>query len=433
MAESIVMPKVSMGQTEGQVSEWLVPVGDWVEKNQTVMAIETEKVTYECEAPASGYLVPVVEIGQVVPCGETVALLAQSEEELERLRKERAPAGAVATADSSAETRDPQPAATSSVASPPQPMPSEATGDGTHGGRRIKISPVAKKKAKAHHLDIRQLKGSGPGGRILNRDVEEAIAARATTAPQAAPAWSGEVFDGIRVKASLPLRGMRKAIAEHMMRSLEATAQTSFAGEVDMSALIQLRDKLLGKEQEIGTRITFNDLFVYILCKAVQHVPQVNASLVGDEIKIWEDINVGIAVAVELGPYESGLVVPVLRNADQKSLSEISLRCRELSQRARENALTPEELSGGTITVSNVGAFAPGWTVSTPVLNLPQAVVVQPGAIVKKPVVVDDQVTIRPMMTISITFDHRVLDGVPILKFYTRMKEFIENPEYLHL
>ena len=422
MAEQITMPKIAMGQTEAQIAEWLVPPGTWVEKGQAVMVIETEKVSYEIEAPASGYLLPQVPLHEIVPVGAVVALLAESEAELAELRGE----GSAVPAGASAQPTTP------STAPAPQ---------ATRTARRIKITPVAKRKAALHGVDITRITGSGPNGRIINKDIEAAIAAQAEAAaipaapavPEALPETALDTMTGLRVKAVLPFQGMRKAIAEHMRSSLATSAQVSGACELDMSEIVALRRKLLQKEDEIGVRITYNDIFVLILAKAVRHVPIVNASLVGDEIKIWEDINVAIAVAVERGPYETGLVAPVIRHADRKSLAEIARESRALIQKAHAGQLTPEELAGGTITVSNVGGLAPGWTISTPILNQPQAFILQPGRIVDRPVARDGELVIRPIMPLSFTFDHRIMDGAAPLRLIARIGELVENPEYLHL
>jgi pyruvate dehydrogenase E2 component (dihydrolipoamide acetyltransferase)/2-oxoglutarate dehydrogenase E2 component (dihydrolipoamide succinyltransferase) len=284
-----------------------------------------------------------------------------------------------------------------------------------------------------HGLDINTLAGSGPGGRIVKRDVDQAVDAEVAAPADQAPAWSGEVISGKRVKATLPLKGMRRAIAEHMQHSLAASAQLTFMGEVDMSEMIRFRKALLQKEEEVGVRITYTDLFVYVLARAIQHVPLVNSSLIDDEVKIWEDINIGVAVALEAGEYDTGLIVPVVRNADRLTLAEVGRAIRDLTARAREGKLVPGEASGGTITLSNAGAFYSGWAVTTPILNHPEIALVQPGGIFDKPVARDGQVVVRPIMTLCITYDHRVLDGIPMTRFYNRLKELIENPAFLHL
>ncbi len=419
MAEQILMPKIAMGQTEAQISEWLVPAGTWVEKGQPVMIIETEKVSYEIEAPGSGYLAPQVPLHETVPVGTVVALLAESQAELAELRG----GGAGAPAEEPSKEVTP-------VASP---SPKDA-----RPSRRIKITPVARRKAALHGVDITRITGSGPNGRIINKDIEAAIAAQAAATPPrpVAPAAVDALPDamtGLRVKAVLPFQGMRKAIADHMLGSLAISAQVSGACELDMSEIVRLRRKLLEKADEIGVRITYNDIFVLILSRAVRHVPIVNASLIGEEIKIWEDVNVAVAVAVERGPYETGLIAPVIRQADRKSLVEIARESRELTQKARAGRLNAEETAGGTITVSNVGNLAPGWTISTPILNQPQAFILQPGKIMDRPVALDGKLVIRPIMPLSFTFDHRIMDGAAPLQLIARISELVENPEYLHL
>jgi pyruvate/2-oxoglutarate dehydrogenase complex dihydrolipoamide acyltransferase (E2) component len=169
------------------------------------------------------------------------------------------------------------------------------------------------------------------------------------------------------------------------------------------------------------------------LAKVVKHVPLVNSSLIDGQVKIWEDINVAVAIALDMGPYESGLITPVIKNADQKSLTAIGRSTRELVKKAKSGGLSIEDMSGGTITLSNVGAYAPGWTISTPILNLPQAFIVQPGAIVDRVVAVNGEMAVRPIMSVSVTFDHRIMDGVPPLKWLTKFKELLERPSFLLL
>jgi pyruvate dehydrogenase E2 component (dihydrolipoamide acetyltransferase)/2-oxoglutarate dehydrogenase E2 component (dihydrolipoamide succinyltransferase) len=435
------MPKLAMGQTEGTVVEWLAKEGDWVEKGQQVMVVETEKVAYETEAPASGFFHRVIELNVTVPVLETVALLAETEEELADLQAS-APDSAAEPASVEVAAPVPAPAEVAAEAVPAAMPAARAETEAalpvpggparTRSGK-IKISPVARKYARHHDLDISLLTGSGPGGRIVKRDVDQALAEREAAPVAPALAWTGEVVAGKRVKATLPLKGMRRAIAEHMQHSLAASAQLTFMGEIDMTEMIRLRKTLLQKEEELGLRLTFTDLFVYVLIRAIQHVPIVNASLLGDEIKIWEDINIGIAVALELNEYETGLIVPVVKNADRLTLTEIGRTIRDLTARARDGRLVPGEASGGTITLSNAGAFYSGWAMTTPILNQPEVALVQPGGIFDKPVVRDGQVVVRPIMTLCITYDHRVLDGIPMTRFYNKIKELLENPAFLHL
>jgi pyruvate dehydrogenase E2 component (dihydrolipoamide acetyltransferase)/2-oxoglutarate dehydrogenase E2 component (dihydrolipoamide succinyltransferase) len=409
------MPKLAMAMQEGQVIEWLAAEGDWVEKGQPVMTVETEKVTYECEAPASGFVHHAIELDTVVPVLTPVAWLAATEEELEQLRHSEPPV--LAQEDGGPTTAPP----------PPEDSPRRQA--------KVKISPVAKKLAAQHGLNLARIEGTGPGGRIVRKDIDRALATSDVAAPSVASTSlpASTATPDRRIRATIPLRGMRKTIAEHMQRSLAESAQMSLMGEVDMTEMIRLRQTLLRKEAEVGVRITYTDLFVLVLVKAVQHVPLVNSSLVGDEIRIWEDINVGVAVALDRGEYESGLIVPVVHQAGTKSLVEIARTVRELSDRAREGKLGPEDVSGGTITLSNAGAFYPGWAVTTPILNQAEAMIVQPGGIFDRPVARDGQLVIRPIMSLSLTYDHRILDGVPVAKFYTRLQELLEQPAWMHL
>lgn len=437
MAVEVIMPKVAMGQTEGQVVEWLVREGEWIERGQPLLTIETEKVTQECESIGSGYLISTSTLGEIYPCGTVIGYLAETKEEIEEIKEqaqqttsEPAPISEPEPIEQMA-AAPPSPKATVAPAPIPVPVPAPTPAPVTASGK-VKISPVAKRKAKAHNLDYSRITGSGPGGRIIMRDVNETLEKGVSFAAPAA-IWSGEVYEGLRVKASIPMQGMRKAIAAHVSYSHQVVAELNIACEVDMTEIIRLRKKLLQKEEEIGTRITYNDIFLLCVAKATKQVPIVNSSLIGNEIKIWENINVSNAIALEMDEYVSGLITPVIKNADQKSLTEISKLSRELVKKAKENKLTGDDLSGGTITLSNIGAYAPGWTITTPIINQPQAFIVQPGAFVEKPVALEGEVVIRPIMTVSVTFDHRIMDGVPPLKWLGIFKELIENPEFLHL
>jgi pyruvate dehydrogenase E2 component (dihydrolipoamide acetyltransferase)/2-oxoglutarate dehydrogenase E2 component (dihydrolipoamide succinyltransferase) len=180
-------------------------------------------------------------------------------------------------------------------------------------------------------------------------------------------------------------------------------------------------------------RVTYNDIILLALSKAVKYVPIVNSSVIGNEIKIWKNLNIGIAVAVEEDEYLSGLIVPVVKNVEKMNLIEISRTSRDLIERVREGKYALEDVSGGTMTVSNVAGLVKGWSVSTPIINQPQTVILSPGAIHERPVVKDGQMVIRSMMTMSITFDHRIVDGAPIFKFAGKLAEYLENPDYLHL
>lgn len=411
MAVELVMPKLAMAMQQGTIIEWTIQEGTRVERGQIVLIIETEKVSYECESPADGFIHILVAPDTTVPVYEKLALIAENEAELAELQQ----GDGLQTEVSG------------------NPRPPAEKGDNPKGKEKRKISPLARKLADRHNLDLGSLTGTGPGGRILKEDVERALQDLADDTSPARSGNAGEIIDGKRVKRALPLKGMRKAIAEHMMSSLATSAQVSASAEFMVDNMVRLRATLLRKEKELGVRISYTDLMIRALVKAVEQVPMANSSLIDDEIIIWEDINVSIGVAVETGQADSGLVAPVLKKCAEKSLVQISTAVKDLSARARSGQLALDELEGGTITFSNVGMFGLGWTISTPILNKPQAIIVQPGGICQKPVVENGDIQTRWMMTMSITFDHRILDGGSVGQFFGKFKEICEEPDYLHL
>lgn len=415
MAQQIVMPKLAMGMNEGTVATWRFATGDFVEKGAILLDLETEKVSYELEAYGAGYLRIMVEPGKTVPVDTLIAYLAESREELAALsgtgpgeiagEQAAAPAGAQADAASAVARSE-----------------------------RIAASPLAKKLAEQNGMDLATLTGSGPNGRIEKKDVEAAIAGR-SSAPVVAPVTTPSVplrtnEVGVNVKTSIPLKGLRKAISDNMMKSLNSAAQMSAAVEVDVTEIVRLRERLADKAETVGIRISYNDIIALILARAVRQVLVVNSSLVGDEIRVWDDINLGIAVATEISEYETGLFVPVVKNADRKSLFEISREIKELVTKARNGQLGADDMAGGTLTLSNA-AFIGGLVGTTPILNPGQAVLIQPGAIIEKPAVRGGAIVIRSMMSLSVTWDHRILDGVPVGRLINKISELMECPELL--
>ena len=411
MAKTIAIPKLGMTMKEAKIVAWKFNEGDSVETGKVVLQIETAKVTYDVEAQASGFLHIVAGPGMSLPVGATAGLLAETREELAHLQKEM-PAAAAASAVSVAAAKPP--AAVS---------PGDRTG-------RIRISPLAKKLAEEHGLDYTVVTATGPDGRIVKEDVERALASRETGgAAPAAPA--GEVIEGKRVKTVLPLRGMRKAIADHMVLSLRVAAQLTTLTELDMTEVIRWRKQLVDRQASIGFRVSYTDLLVYVLARALKAVPVMNASLIDDQVVIWEDINIGVAVALQLSEYESGLIVPVVRNADRKSLAEINRAVASVVERARAGTILPDDVTGSTFTLTNTGVFGNAWAWGTPIINQPESAILQTGAIVERPAVVDGQLVVRPMMPASLTFDHRVLDGAPVAVFLERLRDLIQNPATL--
>ena len=415
MATEIIVPRLGMAVADATIIEWKVKEGEKVTEKQVAVVIETEKLSYEVEAPAAGFIHIVLNEGDTAPMGRVIGIIAETKEELEALQK--AVPKEVPTTATVAEAST---AAAAQAAAVPAKEPTVVA----RGKQRIKISPVARKKAEEHALDITRITGTGPEGRIVRKDIEKAIANK--TAAPAAASVPTETIGEKRVKQTIPLRGMRGAIAEHMHRSLSLSAQLTAMGEIDMTHMVRLRKDLVDQESVLGTRITYTDLFVFAISRVLRNHPRINSSIIGNEIKVWQDINIGIAVALD-----EGLIVPVVKAADQKSFKEISLTIKTLAEKARERKLVAEEITGGTFTLSNLGAVGAGYRFETVIINQPESAILGTGAITERAVVRDGQIVIRPIMTYYFTYDHRVIDGAVAAKFMASLIRVLEDPGLL--
>ena len=412
MAVPIVIPKLGMSVDEVQLVEWKANEGDRVEKGDVVLVIETQKTEWNIEADASGYLHIVVAASSKSKIGEVVGVIAESREELEQIGKGPYETRVVAS--------DSAPPASDVDSSSPRITADEA---GSPGGR-IRITPVARKLAEEHMVDVTKIAGTGPGGRITREDIERVIEAKGQVKPEGPPA--AEVYLGRRVKESIPLKGMRKAIAEHMYRSLSATAQMTVMGELDMSETARLREGLVKAEREIGLKVSYIDILVFVLARALKQHPDINCGLFENDLKIWEDINIGVAVALGI----EGLIVPVVKNADKKSLGEISREVRALAEKGQAGKLVPDEVSGGTFTLTSLGRRGVSYF-QTPILNHPEAAILATGPITEKPVVRDGQIVIGSVMPFSLTFDHRAINGFGAEQFMGRVQQLLAAPGLL--
>ena len=413
MATEITVPRLGMAVADATIIEWKVKEGEKVTEKQVAVVIETEKLSYEVEAPAAGFIHIVLNEGDTAPMGRVIGIIAETKEELEALQKE-VPKEVPTTAT----VAEASTAAAAQAAAVPAKEPAVVA----RGKDRIKISPVARKKAEEHALDITRITGTGPEGRIVRKDIEKAIAAK-EVAPASVPA---ETIGEKRVKQTIPLKGMRGAIAEHMHRSLSVSAQLTAMGEIDMSHMVRLRKDLVDQESVLGTRITYTDLFVFAISRVLRNHPRINSSIIGNEIKVWQDINIGVAVALD-----EGLIVPVVKAADQKSFKEISLTIKTLAEKARERKLVAEEITGGTFTLSNLGAVGAGYRFETVIINQPESAILGTGAITERAVVRDGQIVIRPIMTYYFTYDHRAIDGAVAAKFMASLIRVLEDPGLL--
>lgn len=418
MATDYVMPKLAMGMNEGTIIEWLVTEGQQLERGAPLMQVETEKVVYDVEAPVAGWFHITVAAGETVPTESVIGQFAHSAEEYAEIS-----GGAAAEATAPEVVFNDNLTSTGAVM-PTAPVAAPAAA----AGGRIKASPLARKLARNKGIELSAIQGTGPGGRIVKRDV---LAAKVgATAPATAMSAPGT----LTVKGTVPLKGMRGAIARNMMHSLQTSAQLSQFSEVDATRLLKARRNFVANADSYGTRVSLNAFMVKAIVVACQAVPIANAAIVGDEVVVYNEVNVGIAVSLPgQGEFDSGLIVPVLRNAERKGLVQIDSELRDLATRAREGRLAPGETEGGTITLSPTSAIGGEgvYCWSTPVLNLPQAVIVQPGMIMDRAVIHKGKIRKRKMMPLSLTFDHRVMDGDPFATFVVNLRRCIESPELM--
>ena len=380
MAVKVIMPKLGMAMTEGTVVKWLKPDGARVEKGERIAVVMSKKITYEVEAPASGILRHAAAEKEVKAVGEVIAYIAEPGEVIPEL--EKVPA-----------------------APPVAEVPAEAPAP-----KEILATPAAKRLAKEHGVDLSQVKGTGPGGRITEKDVMAFVEAR--KAPPPPPRPPAKV---------IPFIGMRQAIAERMTQSLQTMAQVTITTEIDATELVRMREQLKGEFD-----LTYTDMVVKAAAIALKKHPLLNSTLIGDEIHLLDEVHIGVAVALE-----GGLIVPVVRDADKKSLKEIAAETRRLAEGARAGTLTVDEVTGSTFTVTNLGMY--GVDVFTPIINPPEVAILGVGRIVEKPSFQQGQIVPRAMMHLSLTFDHRIVDGAPAAEFLRTVKELLENPYRLLL
>lgn len=413
MIREMVLPQLAMGMSEGTIVEWYVAEGGNTQRDQPLVVIETEKVSTELPAPYGGFIQLLVPPGTTVPVEVVIARIADTEEEYRTL---------VAGGETSMTA--PSAPEQSSAAPVTQAAPAAARSG------RIRVSGLARKLAAQGGLDLTGVTGSGPGGRIVKRDVLAALERRpALSVPASARP------DGPREKTRIPLSGMRKAIAERMIESKISAAHTYTFFEIDITKLDAARSIMLEREEELGGRISTTALYTRALALACQAAPICNSTLVGNEIIVWENVNVGVAVALTgKGEHDSGLVVPVVKNAESKGILAIDREIKALAAKARNKQLSADDLSGGTVSLSSTAGFLPGtWSVSAPILNLPQTVIFQPGTPVRKPVAVGDKVEIRNILPCGLTFDHRAMDGEPVSRLLRRIVDLLSNPELMAL
>jgi pyruvate dehydrogenase E2 component (dihydrolipoamide acetyltransferase) len=431
MATKVIMPKLSPTMEEGQISRWLKKEGDKVSMGEPLAEIDTDKATMEMQALGNGVLRKIlINEGQSAPLGQLIAIIGEPNEDIASLLSE-APAKQEAPKQEQAKPAEPPPpppqpqakAAAASATPAPRPVdngqPRAASAD---SGRMI-VSPLAARMAAEAGIDLRSLQGSGPGGRIIKRDIEAAI-----SQPKAEPSFPravgiGEIpHIGASAYRDEPATEIRKTIARRLVTSLGPVPHFFLTTEIEMDRAAEMRRGINALDPDL--KISINDVIIKVAATALVQHPQVNASFQEKFVRYYERADVGVAVAIE-----DGLITPVVRAADQKSLSQIAAEVRELAERARSRKLKPEEYTGATFSISNLGMF--GIDEFTAVINPPEGAILAVGAMSAKPVVRDNEIVVRQMMRVTMSCDHRVIDGATGAKFLQTFKKILENPLYL--
>ena len=443
--QTAVMPKMGDTMEEGKILRWIKHEGDAVQKGEALAEIETEKVNIEAEAFASGVLRKILaQEGETVPVGAPIALIGAADEPL----PDEAKAGKsekTATADQQANVNGatPTPAATratGAAVAEPGVAPAETT---ANDGGRVFISPLARHIAAEHNLDVTRIHGTGPGGRIIRDDVQAYLAnpeaatqtaqtAQAQPAPQVtqpAPAPAQPAVSPVPAAApgedvrAQPLSAIRKTIAKRLQQSMQAAPHFYVTVAIETNQLAAMRASIneYGAGLPNPVKVSYNDLIVKAVAVALAHMPEVNVSFDGEQLLFKSHINVGVAVAME-----SGLIVPVIRDADKRGVLDIAQESRRLADAARSGKLKPEEFSGGTFTVSNLGMY--DVEEFTAVINPPESAILAVGSIVPMPVVREGQVVVRDIMKVTLSVDHRALDGAIAARFLKELKRLLEQP-----
>jgi len=429
MATEVYMEALSPTMEEGQIVRWLKAEGDAVASGDLLAEIETDKATMELVARGEGVLRKILlGEGKTAPIGQVIAIIADADADISAIL----PGGGADEAPA-APAVSPEAAARETVALEAEvsaPAPSaEEVAVAAEGGR-VKASPLARKVAAEDGVSLAAIQGSGPGGRIVKKDVEQAskvgvapVAAAASAAPStsSAPQRISSTPDSTEDYRDIPLSQMRKTIAKRLVESIGPVPHFFLTIDVDMTRAVQAREKVNAMLKETGVKISFNDIVLRSVAAALQRHPACNAHWGGDHVRQFNRVHLGVAVAVE-----DGLITPIIRDAHLKGLAQIATEVRELAGRAREKRLKPEEYTGGTFSVSNLGMF--GIEEFTAVINPPEAGILAVGALEERAVVENGQVKVAPRMKITMSCDHRVIDGATASAFLKTLKGILEEP-----
>jgi len=412
MAFEFRLPDIGEGVAEGEVVKWLVKEGADVKENQPLVEIMTDKVNVEIPSPRKGTILKLMaKEGGTVKVGQVLLVIGEKEEQAS------APT-AVAPTPTTAKTPAVVPSIATAAAPPPAPV-----AVAPKKPQEILATPATRKLARGMGVDLATVQGTGPGGRItdddvrLFKDVGRSAAAVAIT-----------VTGPRGVEERVPMRGIRRKVAEHMVKSRDSTAQVTHVDEVDMTEVVHLREKAKDSAEKRGIRLTYLPFIIKALVLALKKYPYLNSSLDDEkqEIVLKKYYNIGIATDTE-----QGLLVPVVKAAEHKSITQLAEEISKLSEKARAGQLTLDEIQGSTFTVTNVGGI--GGVFATPIINYPEVAILGVHKITKRPIVKDNQIVIRDMTYLSVSFDHRVLDGAMAAQFMNAIKQYLEDPKLLLL
>lgn len=447
MATQVIMPKLSPTMEEGQLSRWLKKEGDKVSMGEPLAEIDTDKATMEMQALGNGVLRKIIiKEGESAPLGQLIAIIGEPDEDISAMLAGAGSGAALKEAAAQPEAKPEQGQTTASVAvaepsAPPKPAGAAAKTAASDGNgsapapaaaasERLIVSPLAARMAAEAGVDLRTLTGSGPGGRIVKRDIEAAMS-QSAAAGATASATTGEVvkFPARQTGATEaspfvdePISEIRRIIAKRLVTSLGPIPHFFLTTEIEMDRAAEMRRNINELDPEL--KLSINDIIIKVVAAALIAHPQVNASFQEKTVRYYERADVGVAVAIE-----EGLITPVVRSANQKSLSEIAREVRDLAERARKRKLKPEEYTGASFSISNLGMF--GIDEFTAVINPPEGAILAVGGMTAKPVVRGNEIVVRQIMRVTMSCDHRVIDGATGARFLQTFKKTMENPLYL--
>ncbi|KQL52954.1 branched-chain alpha-keto acid dehydrogenase subunit E2 [Heyndrickxia shackletonii] len=436
MAKEIFMPKLSSTMEVGTLLQWFKEEGDPVSMGDPLFEIMTDKINIEVESYEDGFLLKkYFQVDDEIPVNQVIGYIGEKNEQVPN------ESPGISTGDSTGTEISTEP-------------PNKPQNEGQEQGQKIRATPAARRIARENYMELSLVTGSGPNGRIQEKDVQQLLLhdkSKVKITPLAKKIVGSNQLEidsvkgtGInekivkddvtpliagRKEQSQPasrkrkrLSGIRKVIGDRMQQSVNTAPHVTLTSEIDMSKVKELRTQLLPIiEKQTGYRLSFTEVIVKAVGLVLSRHESVNASLINDEIVYNEEVNIGLAVAVE-----DGLLVPVLKNVNLKGLAAITTEAKEIGSQARESKLQPHQMKGSTFTISNLGMYA--IDAFTPIINLPETAILGVGRIQDKPVVINQAIEIRPMMTISLSFDHRVIDGAPAAAFLTELKRVLENP-----